>query len=129
VLCNLIKIGFFFVNWLVLISIAIFYVDFIAIIFIDLCMSTGAQNIIQLLSVNINKKILLVMPKSEFSSKSLDGATRYGSTNSPSSKITFLIVNLSLPSWTTSTWPLGLVFATNNQSTLERSLLREQVYV
>jgi hypothetical protein len=39
------------------ISITILYVDFIFIIFIDLCMSTGAQYIIQLLSVNINKSI------------------------------------------------------------------------
>jgi hypothetical protein len=54
--CKLIRILFFFVNWPVLIFIAILYVDFVDIIFIDL--SVGAQNIIQLLNVNMYINIL-----------------------------------------------------------------------
>jgi hypothetical protein len=34
------------------------YVYFVAIIFIDLCILAGIQNIIQFLSININKNIL-----------------------------------------------------------------------
>ena len=48
----------YLVNWLIIISIAMLYVYFVAIIFIDLCMLAGIQNIIQLLSININKNIL-----------------------------------------------------------------------
>jgi hypothetical protein len=53
----------------------------------------GAQNIIQLLSININKTFL-VMRKFKFSSKPLDETTRYRLTNSPSWKTSFPTVNL-----------------------------------
>jgi len=56
---KLVRIVFFFFNWLVVSSIVIFYVDFIAnIIFIDLCMSSEVINNIQLLNCNMNKNIL-----------------------------------------------------------------------
>ena len=45
-LCKLIRIVFFF-NFIIIISIAIFYIDFVAIIiFTNLCMFTSSQNII-----------------------------------------------------------------------------------
>jgi len=67
--------------------------------------------------------------KFEFSSKSLDKATWYGATNSPSWKTSSPAVNSSFLSWTLPTRPLGLVFTMNNQSTLERFFLKEGVYV
>jgi len=57
-LYKLIRILLFFVNWPVFISIAILYVDFVTIIFINLCMSVRAQNIIQFLNINNKKNIL-----------------------------------------------------------------------
>ena len=58
-LCKLIRIVFFFVNWLILIFIVIFYVEFvIIIILIDLCVFARPQNVIHLLNVNVNKNII-----------------------------------------------------------------------
>jgi hypothetical protein len=75
------------------------------------------------------QKIFFRMWKIKFASKSIDGATRYGSTNSLTWKTLSLIFDSLFPSWTTSTWPLGLVFNTDNQSTLERSFLKKGVNI
>jgi len=51
--------------------------------------------------------------------KTLDNATQYRSTKSPSWKTLSSTINSLFPSWTTLTRPLSLVFTTDNQSTLE----------
>ena len=80
-------------------------------------------------SMSTSIKVFSATWKFEFSSKSLNRATWYGSTNSSSWKTSSHIVNSLLPSWTTWTWPLVLVFTTDNQSTLEQSFLRKIVCV
>ena len=79
--------------------------------------------------VTSTTKIFLATWKIKFSSKLVDGATRHGSTNSSSWKISSFAVILSLPSQTTWTWPLSLVFTTDNQSTLEQSFLKKHICV
>jgi hypothetical protein len=75
-------------------------------------------------------KIFLVTQKIKFSSKLVDRATQYGSTNSSSWNISSLVVTLSLPSWTTWTRPLNLVFTMDNQSILKWYFLKKKsVYV
>jgi len=69
----------------------------------------GSQNIIQP-PTSTSTKIFSTMQKFEISSKGLDGATRYKSTNSPSLKTSSLTVNSSFSSWTTLTWPLEFGF-------------------
>jgi hypothetical protein len=76
-------------------------------------------------SASSTTKIFLATWKIKFSSKLVDGATQHGSTNSSSRKISFFAVTLSLPSQTNWTWLLSLVFTTDNQSTLEQSLLKK----
>jgi predicted transcriptional regulator YheO len=98
------------------------------IIFIDLCLSARAQNNIQLLCININKTIIENM-KFKFSFKSIEGETRYGSTNSLTWKTSSRTLVSLFSSWTTSTRPLGFLFKTDNQSTLDWSFLKKGVYV
>jgi len=71
-------------------------------------------------------KIFSVTQKIKFSSKLVDGATQYGSTNSSSWNISSLVVTLSLPSWTTWTRPLNLVFTMDNQSILKWYFLKKK---
>ena len=128
-LCKLIRIVFFFFNWPILISIAT------SMLISSLSSSSSTYVCLLEFKTTFNfpastlTKILLVMQKFKFSSKSLDEATQYRSTNSPSWKTLFLIVNSSLPSWTTLTRPLDLIFTTDNQSALERSFLKKGLYV
>ena len=128
-LCKLIRIVFFFVNWPILISIAT------SMLISSLSSSSSTYVCLLEFKTTFNfpastlTKILLVMQKFEFSSKSLDETTQYGSTNSLSWKTLFPIVNSSLPSWTTLTRPLDLIFTTDNQSALERSFLKKGLYV